>query len=98
MGGRLVGPFPTIRTDDPPDRFACRRDERSQRICQSGRLFPTGSMAFRTLVPTGRAVWKFKPAADGQMGCIMKLYREWKLSGDDAFLQSLWPQARKAKG
>ena len=26
------------------------------------------------------ALWKFHAAADGQMGCILKLYREWLLS------------------
>ena len=36
------------------------------------------------------------PAADGQMGCIMKAYREWQLSGDNAWLQSFWPQIKKA--
>jgi len=55
-----------------------------------------GNMAFRTLVPLVGVRWKFKPAADGQMGCIMKLYREWKLSGDDEFLKMLWPSAKKA--
>ena len=55
-----------------------------------------GSMAFRTLVPVGKAVWDFKPSADGQLGCILKLYREWQISGDDAFLKELWPRARKA--
>ena len=59
-------------------------------------LRPDGSMAFRTLVPTGRAQWKFKPAADGQMGCVLKLYREWQMSGDEAFLRELWPQAKRA--
>jgi uncharacterized protein (DUF608 family) len=56
----------------------------------------TGNMAFRTLVPLVGARWRFKPAADGQMGCIMKLYREWKLSGDDEFLKMLWPSAKKS--
>jgi len=55
-----------------------------------------GNMAFRTLLPLVGARWRFKPAADGQMGCIMKLYREWKLSGDDEFLRKLWPRAKKA--
>ncbi|MEM2598285.1 MAG: GH116 family glycosyl hydrolase [Thermoproteota archaeon] len=55
-----------------------------------------GNMAFRTLVPLSGARWRFKPAADGQMGCLMKLYREWKLSGDDEFLRMLWPNAKKA--
>lgn len=54
------------------------------------------SMAFRTLVPLGRAQWNFRPAADGQMGCIMKLYRDWQISGDDDFLKQLWPAARRA--
>src|SRR5262245_39511869 len=59
-------------------------------------LRPDGSMAFRTLLPLGRALWAFRPAADGQMGAILKLYREWQISGDDAFLRRLWPQAKRA--
>jgi uncharacterized protein (DUF608 family) len=54
-----------------------------------------GAMVFRTFVPTGRALWDYRPAADGQMGCILKLYREWQISGDDAFLRRLWPTARR---
>ncbi|MBS4197608.1 GH116 family glycosyl-hydrolase [Lederbergia citri] len=34
-------------------------------------------------------------AADGQMGTIMRAYREWKFSGDDAFLKELWPSLKK---
>lgn len=55
-----------------------------------------GHMAFRTLIPLGLARWRFKPAADGQMGCIMKLYREWLISGDDEFLKKLWGKAKLA--
>ena len=54
------------------------------------------SMAFRTMVPLDIKQWDFRPAADGQMGCIMKLYREWQLSGDDAFLKKMWPDAKRA--
>jgi uncharacterized protein (DUF608 family) len=36
------------------------------------------------------------PAADGQMGTIVQLYRDWKLSGDDDFLKSMWPGAVRA--
>jgi non-lysosomal glucosylceramidase len=57
---------------------------------------PDGSMAFRTLLPLGRALWGFRPAADGQMGSILKLFREWQISGDDDFLRRLWPQAKRA--
>lgn len=54
------------------------------------------SMAFRALVPLGRGQWNFRPAADGQMGCIMKLYREWQISGDNEFLKQHWPAAKRA--
>jgi uncharacterized protein (DUF608 family) len=37
-----------------------------------------------------------KAAADGQMGCIMKMYRDWQLSGDDQMLKALWPHVKKA--
>ncbi len=57
---------------------------------------PDNSMGFRTLVPLGRAQVDYMPAADGQMGCIMKLYREWQISGDDEFLKQLWPGAKRA--
>ncbi|MGC9326751.1 MAG: GH116 family glycosyl-hydrolase, partial [Candidatus Hinthialibacter sp.] len=55
-----------------------------------------GKMAFRTLIPLGLARWQFHAAADGQMGCIIKLYREWQISGDYVFLKKMWPQAKKA--
>jgi len=56
-----------------------------------------GKMAFRTRLPTTCYIpWTREPAADGQMGCIVKLYREWQLSGDDEFLRELWPHAKRA--
>jgi non-lysosomal glucosylceramidase len=54
------------------------------------------SMAFRAMLPLDIAQWSFRPAADGQMGCIMKLYREWQISGDVAFLKRMWPNAKRA--
>lgn len=56
----------------------------------------TGKMSFRTMLPLGTGRWGFKPAADGQMGSIMRLYREWKLSGDNEFLKRLWGNVKKA--
>ena len=53
---------------------------------------PNGDMAFRTLLPLiGDTLWAFKPAADGQMGTVMKAYREWLQCGDREFLEGLWP-------
>jgi non-lysosomal glucosylceramidase len=54
-----------------------------------------GLMSFRASLSPGERSWG-KAAADGQMGCIMKVYRDWQLSGDDRFLRSLYPNARKA--
>jgi uncharacterized protein (DUF608 family) len=56
-----------------------------------------GHMSFRIGIPLESEARAFKiAAADGQMGCIMKMYREWQLSGDDELLKRLWPQVRKA--
>jgi len=56
-----------------------------------------GLMSFRVGLPLeGNARQHGVAAADGQMGCLMKLYREWLLSGDDAQLRVLWPHARRA--
>jgi uncharacterized protein (DUF608 family) len=55
-----------------------------------------GLMCFRVHLPIKRAQEQDKAAADGQMGCLMKLYRDWKLSGDDGMLRKLWPGARRA--
>ncbi|OGV83705.1 MAG: hypothetical protein A3K19_13810 [Lentisphaerae bacterium RIFOXYB12_FULL_65_16] len=55
-----------------------------------------GLMSFRVNLPIGSAQEHGKAAADGQLGCIMKVYRDWQLAGDDAFLRTLWPKVRKA--
>jgi uncharacterized protein (DUF608 family) len=55
----------------------------------------TGLMSFRWKLPLEETPWG-KAAADGQMGCILKMYRDWQLSGDDAFLKAYWPKVRKA--
>lgn len=34
------------------------------------------------------------PAADGQLGGILKVYREWRISGDTNWLRRLWPKVR----
>jgi uncharacterized protein (DUF608 family) len=55
----------------------------------------SGCMSFRQMLPDGIERLG-KAAADGQMGCIMKLYRDWQLSGDTGWLRTLWPKAKKA--
>jgi hypothetical protein len=52
-----------------------------------------GHIAFRAALPDGSPNHDFHAAADGQLGGIMKLYRDWQISGDKAWLQKLYPRA-----
>jgi uncharacterized protein (DUF608 family) len=59
-----------------------------------------GYMSYRTPLPFDseplREYHDAAPAIDGQMGSVMRLYREWTRSGDDGFLEELWPHAKRA--
>lgn len=54
-----------------------------------------GKMSFRT-----RRVFGLDPlntaAADGQMGSIIRLYREWKLSGNNDLIKNMWNKVKRA--
>jgi uncharacterized protein (DUF608 family) len=55
-----------------------------------------GLMSFRVSLPVNNIMKFGKVAADGQMGCIIKMYREWQLSGDNEFLKTLYPHVKDA--
>ncbi len=55
-----------------------------------------GHQAFRTSLPIRTQVHDFHAAADGQLGGIMKVHREWRISGDTEWLRSIWPKARES--
>lgn len=42
--------------------------------------------------PEGHSL--FLPAADGQLGSIMRTYREWRISGDDEWLKKIYPKLK----
>lgn len=54
-----------------------------------------GRMDFRAHRYLGDAEFDMPPAADGQLGCVIRLYRDWQLCGKDDFLKELWPKAKK---
>jgi non-lysosomal glucosylceramidase len=55
-----------------------------------------GHMQFRMPLPPGtKAQHDFHAAVDGQLGTVLKLYREWLICGDDEWLKQWWPTARK---
>ncbi len=55
-----------------------------------------GGTHFRIMLPLGiKADRSFmRPCVDGQFGDVMKTYRDWKISGDDQWLKSLWPRIK----
>jgi uncharacterized protein (DUF608 family) len=55
-----------------------------------------GKMGFRLQLPLGRPFSDFHAAADGQFGGVIKAYRDWKISGDDAWLRSNWEPMKKS--
>ncbi len=56
-----------------------------------------GHMQFRMPLPPGaEADHQFHAAIDGQMGEVLRTFREWRISGDDAWMQSLWPDVKRA--
>ena len=57
---------------------------------------PNGGLTFRQRLPLGSGFDIIGPCADGHYGAIIKTFREWRQSGDDAWLAGLWPKVRRA--
>jgi uncharacterized protein (DUF608 family) len=55
-----------------------------------------GHVNFRGAIPDGPVDHTGPAAADGQLGGIMKLYRDWQISGDAAWLKRMYPLAKKS--
>jgi uncharacterized protein (DUF608 family) len=53
-----------------------------------------GHQDFRAALPIRPTPHNFYAAADGQLGGIMKIYRDWRISGDTGWLRGLWPKVR----
>ena len=71
--------------------------ERSMReLDYTYNLDENGGMPFRLQLPLGKKRSSFRPCVDGQMGGVIKTYREWKISGDDQWLRGLWPKVKKS--
>ncbi len=55
-----------------------------------------GHQVFRTNLPISPSVHDFHAAADGQMGGIMKVYRDWRISGNTDRLRMIFPYVKKS--
>lgn len=71
--------------------------ERSMRLTEfTDSQDERGHQNFRAALPIGPVNHRFHAAADGQLGGIMKLYREWRISGDTDWLARLWPNVKQS--
>jgi len=76
--------FPSLERTLRETEFTMSQDER-------------GHQSFRSNIPIiPVANHAFHAAADGQLGGLIKLYRDWRIHGDTEWLRRLWPLARKS--
>jgi len=59
-------------------------------------IAPDGRVQFRCSMPANLRRGHYHACADGQMGAVIRAYRDWQLSGDDAFLREIWPNLKRA--
>lgn len=55
-----------------------------------------GHQTFRSNLPIRPVTHTYHAASDGQLGGIMKVYRDWRISGDMFWLQNIWPQVKQS--
>jgi len=65
-----------------------RQTEFNESQDQRGHQTFRASLPIRPIAPTRYA------AADGQLGGIMKVYRDWRISGDTGWLKNIWPKVK----
>jgi uncharacterized protein (DUF608 family) len=68
---------------------ALERTLRHTEFCESQN--EEGHQTFRANLPIRPPKHTFHAAADGQLGGIMKVYREWRISGDSQWLEMMYP-------
>ncbi|MEN8155772.1 MAG: GH116 family glycosyl hydrolase [Bacteroidota bacterium] len=56
----------------------------------------SGHQNFRSAIPIRHTDHNFHAAADGQLGGIMKMHREWRISGDTKWMKELLPAVKNS--
>jgi uncharacterized protein (DUF608 family) len=72
-----------------------RETEFGDDLGRDGFQAPRAALPIRPIgdTPEGRS---WPAAADGQPGTIIRVYRDWRISGDTSWLRTLWPNVRSA--
>jgi uncharacterized protein (DUF608 family) len=55
-----------------------------------------GHQTFRATLPIRTNTHGWYAAADGQLGGIIKIYREWRISGNSDWLNKMWPSVKQS--
>ncbi len=55
-----------------------------------------GHQNFRSNLPISEPPHNFYAAADGQLGGIIKIYRDWRISGDSNWMKELYPYVKSS--
>jgi hypothetical protein len=76
--------FPELERSLRDTEFGANQNE-------AGRQYSRAALPIRRL---GELHSIGDPAADGQLGGIIKVYRDWRIAGDTAWLRGLWPRVR----
>jgi len=80
--------FPDLERTLRETEFKVSQDDRGHQVFRTNlpirpaEHFPRGRLSYA--------------AADGQLGGIMKVYREWRISGETTWLESLWPDVKQS--
>jgi len=73
--------FPRLERSLRETEFKVSQDER-------------GHQNFRSALPIQATDHGWHAAADGQLGGIIKVYRDWRISGNTDWLRSIWPSVK----
>jgi uncharacterized protein (DUF608 family) len=75
--------FPELERSLRETEFGANQNKEGHQFCRAA--IPIRSLEQENAPPD---------AADGQLGGIIKFYREWRISGDSAWLRRWWPRIR----
>ena len=81
--------FPSLEREMRRIEFITETDAQGQMALRSYRSIPS-------LNDPPEGLENPRPAVDGQMGSILRVYREWLLSGDRGWLAQVWPGVKRA--
>jgi uncharacterized protein (DUF608 family) len=70
------------------------RSLRHTEFCENQSM--EGHQGFRANLPITPLTHDFHAAADGQLGGIMKVYREWRIGGDTEWLKKMYPMVKSS--